>query len=628
MPPSSQGIAEAAAFRSFANGYRREIDAGIPVRHALADGPPAPCVEWNLRSQRVAIRAEVVAPSLCGAQGFGRLWTRHLHEPRWRPVAPMRALQDLLGEAYARCDEGGGERARERELDLLGRVLDSYRETARQLDLLRTDLARTDLARTGLARTGLAPPGDEHFIDAERALVFGHWLHPTPKSRQGLTPWQAKAYGPEEGGEFRLVAFAAQASRVRHDSAAARSAPEIALALLGTDAARLGLRSGEVALPMHPLQAEALLLSPDIAAMVEAGTLRPLGPVGPRFTATSSLRTVYAPDGDWMAKFSLPVTLTNSLRVNRMAELQAGVAVTRLLARSGEAQHPAFRILSDPAYLTLTCPGRQESGCEESGFETVFRENPFRGDAARGIATLAALTAEPVPGRPSRLEMLLRRVGACDLAHAARTWFSLYLDCMVEPVIALYDRHGIALEAHQQNALLDVAEGWPRRGFYRDNQGFYLSQAARPRIERLVPETGAIASLFFDDDEIRRRLAYYLVVNQVFSMIARMGHDGLIREEVLLDDLARRLESIARRMTGPGRAFARSVLDEPVLCTKANLRVRLAARDELADGENAGTYIDMPNPLAERRGVRAKSARITSARITSARITSGRVLAS
>ncbi|MFH6787132.1 MULTISPECIES: IucA/IucC family protein [Methylobacterium] len=590
MPPSSQGAAEAAAFRSFANGYRREIDAGIPVRHALADGPPARCVEWNLRSQRVAIRAEIVAPSLCGAQGFGRLWTRHLHEPRWRAIAPMRALQDLLGEAYARCDESGGDGARERELDLLGRVLDSYRETARQL--------------------ALAPPEGTDFIAAERALVFGHWLHPTPKSRQGLTPWQAKAYGPEEGGEFRLVAFAADASRVRHDSAVARSAPAIALDLLGTDAGRLGLRPGEITLPMHPLQAEALLLSPHIAAMVEAGTLRPLGAVGRRFTATSSLRTVYAPESDWMAKFSLPVTLTNSLRVNRMAELQAGVAVARLLARSNEAEHPAFRILADPAYLTLACPGR-----EESGFETVLRESPFRGEAARGIATVAALTAEPVPGRPSRLEALLRRLAPQDLAqrdlaHAARTWFSLYLDCMVEPVVALYDRHGIALEAHQQNALLDVAEGWPRRGFYRDNQGFYLSQAARPRIERLVPEAGAIASLFFDDREIRRRLAYYLVVNQVFSVIARLGHDGLAREDVLLDDLARRLETIARRMTGPGRAFARSVLEGPVLCTKANLRVRLAARDELADGESAGTYIDMPNPLAERHGSPIRSDRV------------------
>lgn len=591
MPPSSQHVAEAAAFRSFANGYLREIDPGIRVRHALPDGPPAACVEWNLRRQRVAIRAEIPSPSLCGAQGFGRLWTRHLHEPRWRLVAPMRAIQELLGEAYARVDEGRSETAREHELELLGRVLDSYRETARQLDL-----------------AGQTTGEDMSFIGAERSLVFGHWLHPTPKSRQGLAPWQARAYAPEEGGGFQLAVFAVDAGLVRHDSAGPRSAPEIALELLGADSARLPLRPGEIALPMHPLQADALMLEPHVAAMADAGLVRRLGAFGPRFTATSSLRTVHAPDSPWMAKFSLPVTLTNSLRVNRFAELEAGVAMARLLARNGfGGRHPTFRILSDPAYLTVRCPGR-----EESGFETVLRENPFRNGAERGIATLAALTAEPLPGRPSRLETLLRRVCPDDgdeLSHAARTWFGLYLDCMLEPVVALYDEHGIALEAHQQNALLDVAAGWPRRGFYRDNQGFYLSEAARPRLLRQAPETAAIASLYFDDGEIRRRLAYYLVVNQIFSVVARMGHDGLVREEILLDDLAGRLEAMARRMKGPGRAFARSVLDGPTICTKANLRVRLSDRDELASGDGSGNYIDMPNPLGLRAAAQSKADR-------------------
>ncbi|KQT09989.1 IucA/IucC family protein [Methylobacterium sp. Leaf399] len=588
MPPSSQPIAEAAAFRSFANGYLREIDPGIRVRHALPDGPPAACVEWNLRSQRIAIRAEIRSPSLCGAQIFGRLWTRHLHEPRWRSVAPMRAIQDLLGEAYARVDEGSGETARGRELELLGRVLDSYRETARQLDLARE-----------------ATADDTSFIGADRALVFGHWLHPTPKSRQGLASWQARAYAPEEAGTFQLAVFAVRADRARHDSAGSRSAPEVALELLGADAARVPLRPGEIAVPMHPLQAEALMLEPHVAAMVDAGVLRRLGAFGPRFTATSSLRTVYAPESPWMAKFSLPVTLTNSLRVNRIAELEAGVAMARLIARSGfAARHPAFRILSDPAYLTLRCPDR-----EESGFETVFRENPFRDGAERGVATLAALTAEPLPGRPSRLETLLRHLRDDGTApsKAVRTWFGLYLDCMLEPVVALYDAHGIALEAHQQNALLDVSTGWPRRGFYRDNQGFYLSESARPRLLRLAPETAAIAGLYFEDGEVRRRLAYYLVVNQIFSVISRMGHDGPVGEDILVDDLADRLEAMARRMTGHGRAFARAVLQGPTLCTKANLRVRLSDRDELASGDGSGNYIDMPNPLRLRAAARTEA---------------------
>ncbi|QCI66066.1 IucA/IucC family protein [Phreatobacter stygius] len=579
MPPSSQQVAEAAAFRSFANGYLREIDPGIRVHHALPDGPPAACVEWNLRRQRAVIRAEILSPSLCGPHGFGRLWTRHLHEPRWRRLAPMRAIQELLGEAYARVDAGGGDGAREHELELLGRILDSYRETARQLDLAARETGE-----------------DTSFIGAERSLVFGHWLHPTPKSRQGLTAWQARVYAPEEEGAFQLAVFAVDAGIVRHGSAVPRSALEIAQELLGSDATRLPLHPGEIALPMHPLQADALMLEPHVAAMVDAGLVRRLGAAGPRFTATSSLRTVYAPDSPWMAKFSLPVTITNSLRVNRIAELEAGVAMARLLGRSRfGSRHPAFRILFDPAYLTLRCPGR-----EESGFETVLRENPFRDGAERGVATVAALTAEPVPGRRSRLETLLRRVcpGNADaVSRAARIWFGLYLDCMLEPLVSLYDEYGIALEAHQQNALLDVADGWPRRGFYRDNQGFYLSEAARPQLLREAPETANLASLYFADGEIRRRLAYYLVVNQIFSVVSRMGHDGLVREEILIDDLARRLEAMAGRMTGAGRAFARSILDGPTICTKANLRVRLSDRDELASGDGTDNYMDMPNPL-------------------------------
>ncbi|WP_062118253.1 IucA/IucC family protein [Aureimonas sp. AU40] len=583
MSDTSEHVAEMAAFRSFANGYLREIDTGIGVRHALPDGPPAACVEWALPEQRALLRAELRSPSLCGAHGFGRLWTRQVHEPRWRLTAPMEAIQLLLREAYARVEGPESQGSRGRELALLGRILDSYRETARQVALRQRE-----------------PLDETDFIGAERALLFGHWLHPTPKSRHGLTDWQARRYGPEEGGTFQLAVFAADRSLVRQDSAAGRTAEAIALDLLGEDAATLPLRSGEVALPMHPLQAEALLLQLPVEAAMASGALRLLGPFGPRFAATSSLRTVYAPEAAWMAKFSLPVTLTNSLRVNRLAELEAGVAMARLRARLPfAASVPQFHVIADPAYLTLALPG-----CEESGFETVFRENPFRDGSERGIAAIAALTAEPLPDQLSLLERLVRGLctpGGERPATVARRWFELYLDCCVEPVIALYDRHGIALEAHQQNALVDVSSGWPSRGFYRDNQGFYLSEAARPRLEALVPELSGIASLFFDDQEIRRRLSYYLVVNQLFSVVARLGQDGLADEADLLARLAARVERIEREARGPGRAFARALLDAPALFTKANMRTRLQDRDELASGDGCGLYRPLPNPLAKIR---------------------------
>ncbi|RIX98472.1 IucA/IucC family protein [Aureimonas flava] len=588
MSHDVQAAAEAAAFRSFANVYLREIDPGIAVRHAQADGPPAACLEWALHRQRVRVRAELASASLCGAHRFGRVWLRNLHEPRWRIAAPLAAVQLLLGEAFERA-EGPGPgtaSARERELALLGRILDSYRETARQLALAD--------------RADHAEAADASFIAAERSLVFGHWLHPTPKSRHGMTGWQARRYGAEEGGTFQLVAFAGAASRVRQASAAPLPASRIALDLLGTSAAGIGLRADEVLLPLHPLQAEALLLEPHVEAALASGALRLLGPQGRRFAATSSLRTVYAPNAAWMAKFSLPVTLTNSLRVNRTAELEAGVAMARLANRLDfAAAFPGFRILADPACLAFAWPDR-----EEGGFETVLRENPFRGGAERGVATVAALAAEPPPGRRSRLEGLIRRLGAADgepAAAVARRWFGRYLDCMLEPVAAMFDRHGIALEAHQQNALVDVSAGWPTRGFYRDNQGFYLAESARETLLALAPETARIPGLFFDDREVRRRLGYYLVVNQIFSVVSRLAHDGLAGEHEMLDGLAARLERIAAGAGPRGRAFARAILEEPTLCTKANLRVRLLGRDELASAGDAGIYMDYPNPIARLR---------------------------
>ena len=41
--------------------------------------------------------------------------------------------------------------------------------------------------------------------------------------------------------------------------------------------------------------------------------------------------------------------------------------------------------------------------------------------------------------------------------------------------------HG-ALEAHQQNMLVDVSKGWPTEVVYRDSQGFYLSERHRPTL--------------------------------------------------------------------------------------------------------------------------------------------------
>ncbi len=576
MVSSCEG-AERATFMSVANCFLREVDAGTDRRYAIGGEPSVEGIEWELESEGIALFAELAYRSLTGPHRFSRLWKRPLSGGAFEPVERLWAALLLLRASYGKSDGGRGEAVRMRELELIGRVVSSCQAMRAHLD---------------------HPPGPRNvdsFIEAEQSLIYGHWLHPTPKSRQGMTDWQEPVYAPEHRGRFQLVVFAADRRLVSHGSAAGRSAPALLADMLGGN---LGLRQDEIAVPVHPLQAEALSLDPAVTRLIEAGRLRRVGAAGPVFSATSSVRTVFNPDQPWMLKFSLPVRITNSLRINRRDELDAGVAMARFFQSSDFlASEPKFRVIADPAWLAIDIPDKVESG-----FEVILRENPFTGEAQTGVITIAALTADPRPGEHSRLDRLVRglsqRTGA-TVTHTAKLWFSAYLDSALDPAVRLYDRHGIALEAHQQNGLIDIATGWPGPFHYRDNQGYYLSERHRRALTGAVPSLATIPSMFFDDADIRRWFAYYLVVNQIFSVISRFGRDGLIDEDILVSQLRTRLERLADTLKGLGRDFARELLDRAEIASKANLMTRVRDIDEFGGGaeSEATLFAPIPNPI-------------------------------
>lgn len=571
MFDKNQIAAEQATFRSFANSYLREQNPGVAVFHRIGDRN-FDCVEISLASRGATLRLELTSRSLCGMHLFGRIWMRQGAGPNWQEIEPILAVHLLVLGAR----ETGSAMHRQADVELFERILQSCQAMKRYLD----------------AAGRLAAPSD--FISAEQSLYFGHPLHPTPKSLQGMANWHQTVYAPELRGAFQLTYFAAPTEQVRQDSAGAPAASIVA-SLLAGDACKIAARDGETLIPMHPLQAEALMLDPAVRKLLASGRVRHLGPAGPLFTATSSVRTVYCPQAAWMPKFSLPVRITNSKRVNRRHELEAGVAIARLFESAGiNSSDPRIGFLHDSAYVTLEIPGQAESG-----FEVIFRENSFRpGEQA---ITVSAITAEPPPGGRSMFETIIRQIAGDERIpphQACRLWFASYLDCALDPLVRLYDTFGVALEAHQQNSLLDLSQGgFPSRYLYRDSQGFYLSSTFKARWYAHVPELIQIRSLFFDDREIRERFAYYLIVNQIFSVVARAGHDGLASEAELLGMLRDRLKKLARELPGAGGEFAASLLSRPNITAKANLTIRLQDVDELADGGSA-IYTHFPNPLS------------------------------
>ena len=177
-------------------------------------------------------------------------------------------------------------------------------------------------------------------------------------------------------------------------------------------------------------------------------------------------------------------------------------------------------------------------------------------------------------------------------------WFDQYFICAIESLLTLYDRHGIALEAHQQNSLLDVSSGYPSCYYYRDNQGFYLSNHFSDELAEVGKQLN-LTNIFYDDEQIFTAISYYVFVNQLFAVIYRLGADKLISEEVLVDRCRSHLRILQSNLTGVGKDFVDYILTSERLDFKTNLLARVNDIDELQEGMEHSVYSTIANPLYE-----------------------------
>ncbi len=568
----SHACAGKASLQALLNCYLREIDEGN-LFVSQTDGCQGGFLELDLGHMAARLRVQIDYFSLTGPHRFGWVFVQNADTADWQAITPSQVIIMLVQECFARTQSANPANLPE----FMRRIFNSYDQIEKLCRVMPDQTAR------------------QQFLVAEQALLFGHWLHPTPKSREGMTDWHQPSYAPETGGKFALRFFAVD-RRLIQEGSARHPIQDIIQDIPNLDALP-DVHAHEALIPMHPLQADALLLDEDIAELIRTGQLRDLGQHGPKFAATSSIRTVFSRNCPWMMKFSLPVQITNSKRVTLHHELEIGVIMARLFAAiKFEGMHPEFQIIDDPAFITLRLPNRQESG-----FEVIFRENPFMHEHGDGIVNLAALTADPLPDQLAMLTDIIMQLAQrknAPIPEIALDWFDRYLKVVLIPMLDLYERHGIALEAHQQNSLLDVATGWPQRYFFRDNQGYYIAQDHLAQLSEREPSLNRLSSVCFPRYEVNERLGYYLFINQIFSVISRMGRDELRNENDLLVHLVNVLSDRLTQYSGAAADFINYMLNAPTLASKANLLTRVHDVDELQAVNEKAEYVQLPNPLS------------------------------
>jgi siderophore synthetase component len=551
-PPSkgSFRLADRAALDGLLRCWVRETGTPVPAEGEVLELP--------LQASRTCLRADVRYRSEVGHHRFGAV--------RLGSGAPVTAVT-VAALLTTESDEVAPEAA----TDLVGRVADSVATVARQL---RWRCAAPE-----------DPPGTTPFLAAEQGLLLGHPLHPTPKSRVGWTSTDAQLFSPELRGSFALHWFAADASIVAEGGSGRELLEKLAPPV----------PAGAVAIPAHPWQAREVRGRPRVRRLLDAGLLRDLGESGTPWFPTSSLRTVYQPESPVMLKFSLGLPITNSKRENLRKELHRGVEIDRLLAaglaKELAAAHPGFRIVRDPGWIGV----QDEDGSEGIGLDVVVRDNPFGRDER--VACVAGLVAERPDRHCSVLAAIVTELASGDATDAvAEQWCTRFFDAVLAPVLWLYGSFGLGLEAHQQNTLVCLdSSGWPCGGWYRDNQGYYLSEHRIGALERFLPTVGKAGESRCDERLIDERLGYYVGINNVLGLIGAFGSQGLADERRLLAVLRQRLTEFA------DLPMVRSLLQSPTLRCKGNLLTRLHGLDELVGPLWAqSVYCDIPNPFLAR----------------------------
>ncbi|MFJ5707236.1 IucA/IucC family protein [Streptomyces sp. NPDC093105] len=572
----ARGASEHAHIEALLRCWLRETHTPV------APGP----LRVELPTAGLTLVTEVTHRSPTGWHRFGPTRLEGPGGPLGDTADPVTAVALLSAEAAVRGGGRPGGVPAGEAADLVERTAESVRRVA------------TFIADRRAHPT--PPPGVDGFLDAEQALLLGHLNHPAPKSRDGVSDHDARAFSPELRGSFRLHWFAADPSVVSHD--AVDGAPSLAgrdtVALLA-DLAGQRPDDGRVLIPAHPWQARDLPHRPRVRALLASGALEALGELGPAWWPTSSVRTVYRPDADVMLKLSLGLRLTNSRRESTRTELRRGLEINRLLdaghADDTFAAHPGFAITRDPAWIAVDEPGRPE-GPEVTGLDVAVREVP------RDIARLRCLVGLVAP-RPGLGRSALGDLVAALGPGAAEQWTADYTDHVLVPMLHLYAATGIGLEAHQQNTLVRLDErGRVTGATFRDNQGYYLAGSHLPGLlKRLGADSSTLAVV--DDALVDDRLSYYLLRNQALSVVGCLAVDGLADERRLLAVLAERLRAALPGLAaaGPdGDRLARRWLTADTLPCKGNLLTRLHGIDEvLAPLDAQSVYLDAPNPLQE-----------------------------
>ncbi|AUQ60865.1 Siderophore synthetase component (plasmid) [Phaeobacter inhibens] len=351
-------------------------------------------------------------------------------------------------------------------------VLSSIDAPEAALAALRTDLRRTaeldDLNHQQIPR----PPRRHQLgvAQMERALHEGHPYHPCYKARSGFSDTDHLRFGPEAGQRFRLIGLLFHHDLIQQnlpdDDFWSRELGQQEWNRIQGIAAVQGidLGTGDFALlPIHPWQWDQLAQDPLILAWQSGGQLVMIGEIGDHYSATQSVRTLMNADQPQRAHVKTAMTMRNTSSLRTLIPETVAVApvisdwLVKVIAADPLLQHD-YPLTLLPEYAGIIA-GRGTA--LEGHLAAIWRQSPASlGLADNQMMPFNALSLTEGDGQPLITPWIA--------THGRDRWLAQLIETAVLPVWHLMVAHGIGLEAHGQNLILQHDNGWPTGLIARD----------------------------------------------------------------------------------------------------------------------------------------------------------------
>lgn len=315
---------------------------------------------------------------------------------------------------------------------------------------------------------------DLSYAELESAIDEGHPYHPCFKARTGFSDSDHKNYGPEAANHFQLHWIALHSSLLKFCFQSTSEKTFWQQELGETYVSQLNDKLAELTteptlfsfLPIHPWQ--WVNLQQTLAAAIDNQQLYYLGAAGDFYQASISVRTLINVSRPNKANIKLPLNMVNTSSVRSIENHSICTAPVlsnwlNQLYESDTFLQKNMVFLSEYAGISIASENINSQPwltklADQLG--VIFRLSVNNYSNPKQTIPFVALTVIEQDNKPF--------IDSWIQTHGCKKWLQRLLNISMIPVWHLLVKHGIALEAHAQNMLIEHQQGWPKKVILRD----------------------------------------------------------------------------------------------------------------------------------------------------------------